>query len=98
MVMIDARHCATKRPSKKLNHKKIGPVRRTALIGKRAVRVEPPPIMRQLEERSEKEAYQRPLEERTEKEAYQRPLEERRENKAPPLEERSANKKVLEDG
>jgi hypothetical protein len=46
MVMIDARHFATKRPSKKLDHKKIGPVRMTALIGKRAVRVELPPTMR----------------------------------------------------
>jgi hypothetical protein len=59
MVMIDARHFATKRPSKKLDQKNIGPVRMTALIGKRAVRVELPPTMRQLEERSEKEAYQR---------------------------------------
>jgi hypothetical protein len=47
MVMIDARHFATKRPSKILNHKKIGPVRITALIGKLAVRVELPPTMRQ---------------------------------------------------
>jgi hypothetical protein len=47
MVMIDARHFATKRPSKKLDHKKIGPVRITALIGKRAVRVELPPSMKQ---------------------------------------------------
>jgi hypothetical protein len=47
MVMIDARHFATKRPSKKLDHKKIGPVRITALVGKRAVRVELPPTMRQ---------------------------------------------------
>jgi hypothetical protein len=46
MVMIDARHFATKRPSKKLDHKQIGPVRITALIGKRAVRVELPPTMR----------------------------------------------------
>jgi hypothetical protein len=47
MVMINDRHFATKRPSKKLDHKKIGPVRITALIGKRAVRVELPPTMRQ---------------------------------------------------
>jgi hypothetical protein len=47
MVMIDARYFATKRPSKKLDHKKIGPVRITALVGKRAVRVELPPTMRQ---------------------------------------------------
>jgi hypothetical protein len=47
MVIIDARHFATKRPSKKLDHKKIGPVRITALFGKRAVRVELPPTMRQ---------------------------------------------------
>jgi hypothetical protein len=44
---IMRRHFATKRPSKKLDHKKIGPVRITALIGKRAVRVELPSTMRQ---------------------------------------------------
>jgi transposase InsO family protein len=33
-VMIDTRNFKTKRPSKKLNHKKIGPVRIVKLIGK----------------------------------------------------------------
>jgi hypothetical protein len=37
MVMIDARHFATKQPSKKLDHKKIGPVKIVGLVGKRAV-------------------------------------------------------------
>jgi hypothetical protein len=46
-VMIDARHFKTKRPSKKLDHKKIGPVRIVKLIGKRAVRVELPTMMKQ---------------------------------------------------
>jgi hypothetical protein len=41
------RYFSTKHPSKKLDHKKIGPVRITALVGKRAVRVELPPTMRQ---------------------------------------------------
>jgi hypothetical protein len=46
-VMIDARNFKTKRPSKKLDHKKIGPVRIVKLIGKRAVRVELPTSMKQ---------------------------------------------------
>jgi hypothetical protein len=46
-VMIDARNFKTKRPSKKLDHKKIGPVRIVKLIGKRAVRVELPTTMKQ---------------------------------------------------
>jgi hypothetical protein len=46
-VMIDAPHFKTKRPSKKLDHKKIGPVRIVKLIGKRAVRVELPATMKQ---------------------------------------------------
>jgi hypothetical protein len=47
MFMIDARNFATKRPSKKLDHKKIGPVKIVGLVGKRAVRVELPPSMKQ---------------------------------------------------
>jgi hypothetical protein len=46
-LMIDARNFKTKRPSKKLDHKKIGPVRIVKLIGKRAVRVELPTSMKQ---------------------------------------------------
>jgi hypothetical protein len=46
-VMIDARNFRTKRPSKKLDHKKIGPVKIVKLIGKRAVRVELPTSMKQ---------------------------------------------------
>jgi hypothetical protein len=47
MVVIDARHFATKQPPKKLDHKKIGPVKIVGLVGKRAVRVELPPSMKQ---------------------------------------------------
>jgi hypothetical protein len=46
-VMIDARTFQTKRPSRKLDHKKIGPVRIVKLIGKRAVRLELPTTMKQ---------------------------------------------------
>jgi hypothetical protein len=45
MVMIDARNIRTKRPSKKLDHKKIGPFPIIKLIGKRAVKVRLPPAM-----------------------------------------------------
>jgi hypothetical protein len=47
MVMIDARKFATKQPSKKLDHKKIGPVKIVGLVGKRAVQVELTPSMKQ---------------------------------------------------
>jgi hypothetical protein len=47
MVMIDARKFATKRPSKKLDHKEIGPMKIVGLVGKRAARVELPPSMKQ---------------------------------------------------
>jgi len=43
LVMIDARNMKTKRPSKKLDHKKIGPVKILKKIGTRAFRVELPP-------------------------------------------------------
>jgi hypothetical protein len=46
MVMIDARNFAKKRPSKKLDYKKIGPVKIVGLVRKRAVRVELPPLMK----------------------------------------------------
>jgi hypothetical protein len=42
LVMIDARNMKTKRPSKKLDHKKIGPVKILKKIGTRAFRVELP--------------------------------------------------------
>src|SRR5690606_13233514 len=41
-VMVDSRNMESKRPSKKLDHKKIGPFRITKLVGKRACRVELP--------------------------------------------------------
>jgi hypothetical protein len=41
-VIIDARNMKTKRPSKKLDHKKIGPVKSLKKIGTRALRVELP--------------------------------------------------------
>ena len=46
MVMIDARHMKTKRPSKKLDHKKIGPVKILKKIGPRAFQVELPPTIK----------------------------------------------------
>jgi hypothetical protein len=46
-VMINARNFRTKCPSKKLDHKKIGPVKVVKLIGKHAVRVELPTSMKQ---------------------------------------------------
>src|SRR5690606_21086887 len=36
LVMVDSRNMKSKRPSKKLDHKKIGPFRITKLVGKRA--------------------------------------------------------------
>jgi hypothetical protein len=42
LVMIDARNMKTKRLSKKLDHKKIGPVKILKKIGTRAFRVELP--------------------------------------------------------
>ena len=43
MVMVNMKNMKTKRPSKKLDHKKLGPVKILAKVGKRAVRVELPP-------------------------------------------------------
>jgi hypothetical protein len=45
LVMIDARNMKTKRPSKKLDHKKIGPVKIVKRIGTRAFRVDLPPTI-----------------------------------------------------
>lgn len=45
LVMIDSRNMKTKRPSKKLDHKKIGPVKILKKIGTRAYRVELPPTI-----------------------------------------------------
>jgi hypothetical protein len=42
LVMIDKRNITTRRPSKKLDHKKIGPFQIIKLIGKRAARVQLP--------------------------------------------------------
>jgi len=42
---IDARNMKTKRPSKKLDNKKIGPVKIVKKIGTRAFKVELPPSM-----------------------------------------------------
>jgi hypothetical protein len=46
LVMIDARNLKTQRPSKKLDHKKIGPVKILKKIGTRAYRVELPPTIK----------------------------------------------------
>ena len=40
MVMLDSRHIQTKRPSKKLDHKKMGPFRIEKAIGNRAIKLE----------------------------------------------------------
>jgi hypothetical protein len=45
LVMIDSRNMKTKRPAKKLDHKKIGPVKIVKNIGTHAFRVELPPTM-----------------------------------------------------
>jgi len=49
LVMIDTRNMKTKRPSKNLDHKKIGPVTILKKIGTRAFRVELPPSIQALE-------------------------------------------------
>ena len=46
MVMLDSRHIQTKRPSKKLDHKKMGLFRIEKAIGNRAFRLELPPQMK----------------------------------------------------
>jgi hypothetical protein len=46
LVMIDARNLKTQRQSKKLDHKKIGPVKILKKIGTRAYRVELPPTIK----------------------------------------------------
>jgi hypothetical protein len=43
LVMVNMKNMKTKRPSKKLDHKKLGPVKVVEKIGKRAFRVELPP-------------------------------------------------------
>ena len=40
--MVDKRHMGTRRPSKKLDHKKAGPFPITKVVGKRAFRVQLP--------------------------------------------------------
>ena len=42
LVMVDSRNMKSKRPSKKLDHKKIGPFKIIKLVGKRACRVQLP--------------------------------------------------------
>ena len=44
--MLDSQHIRIKRPSKKLDHKKIGPFRIEKAIGNRAFRLELPPQMK----------------------------------------------------
>src|SRR5258706_12974740 len=46
MVMMDSRHIQTKRPSKKLDHKKMGLFQIEKAIGNRAFRLELPPQMK----------------------------------------------------
>src|SRR5258706_10653557 len=46
MVMLNSRYIQTKRPSKKLDHKKMGPFRIEKAIGNRAFRLELPPQMK----------------------------------------------------
>src|SRR6266576_2615374 len=43
LVMVNMKNMKTKRPSKKLDHKKLGPVEIIEAIGKRAYRVKLPP-------------------------------------------------------
>ena len=43
LVMLDSQHIWTKRPSKKLDHKNIGPLRIEKAIGNTAFRLELPP-------------------------------------------------------
>lgn len=40
--MVNMKNMRTKRPSKKLDHKQLGPVKVLESIGKRAFRLEPP--------------------------------------------------------
>jgi hypothetical protein len=46
LVMVNMRNMKTKRPSKKLDHKKLGPVEVLEAVGKRAFRVQLPPEAR----------------------------------------------------
>ena len=46
LVMLDSRHIRTKRPSKKLDYKKMGPFRIEKAIGNRAFKLKLPPKMK----------------------------------------------------
>src|SRR5467141_4157547 len=46
LVMVNMKNMRTKRPSKKLDHKRLGPVKILEAVGKRAFRVQLPPEAR----------------------------------------------------
>ena len=76
LVMVNMKNMKTKRPSKKLDHKKLGPVEIVEAIGKRAYRVKLPP-----------QARNHPVFHISELELYRQSLLEGRHQPPPPVEE-----------
>ncbi len=76
LVMVNMKNMKTKRPSKKLDHKKLGPVEIIEAIGKRAYRVKLPP-----------QARNHPVFHISELELYRQSLLEGRHQPPPPVEE-----------
>jgi len=76
LVMVNMRNMKTKRPSKKLDHKKLGPVAILEAVGKRAFRVQLP-----------KEARNHPVFHVSELEPYRKSTMEGRHQPPPPVTE-----------
>ena len=76
LVMVNMKNMKTKRPSKKLDHKRLGPVEVIEAVGKRAFRVQLPP-----------EARNHPVFHVSELELYRQSTIEGRHQPPPPVEE-----------
>lgn len=76
LVMVNMKNMRTKRPSKKLDHKRLGPVEVVGAVGKRAFRLKLPP-----------EARNHPVFHVAEIEPYRRSNLEGRHQPPPPVEE-----------
>jgi hypothetical protein len=76
LVMVNMKNMKTKRPSKKLDHKRLGPVEVLEAVGKRAFRVQLPP-----------EARNHPVFHVSELELYRESTIEGRHQPPPPVEE-----------
>ena len=76
LVMVNMKNMRTKRPSKKLDHKRLGPVKAVEAVGKPAFRLKLPP-----------EARNRPVFHVAELESYRQSNLEGRHQPPPPAEE-----------